>query len=156
MARLTALAEGITLSTSWGVARDIAGVIAADNSTLTDANIPAAGAIDCGGFDTILVSLEITAGTNPGATFEALFRDADAPDGERWKRILLGAAPGVTATALAAPTTGALVAGQAAELRVFGHPAVFLRVTAVANATSTSNMKILVRGGAPRAKTRRN
>jgi len=73
-----------------------------------------------------------------------------------WKRILLGAAPGVTATALAAPTTGALVAGQAAELRVFGHPLVFLRVTAVANSASTTNMKVLVRGGAPRAKTRRN
>ena len=68
---------------------------------------------------------------------------------------LLGAAPGVTATALAAPTTGALVAGQAAELRVFGHPLVFLRVTAVANSASTTNMKVLVRGGAPRAKTRR-
>lgn len=155
MARLVALAEGITLSTSWGVARDIAGAIAADSATLTDANIPAAGGIDCSGYDTILVSLEITAGTNPGATFEALFRDAEAPDGERWKRILLGAAPGVTATALAAPTTGALVAGQAAELRVFGHPLVFLRVTAVANSASTTNMKVLVRGGAPRAKTRR-
>lgn len=155
MARLTALAEGITLSTSWATARETSGVIAADNSTLTDANIDPTLAIDCGGWDTILVSLEITGGTNPGATFEALFRDAEAPNGERWKRILLGAAPGVTLTALAAPTTGALVAGQAAELRVFGHPLVFLRVTAVANATSTTAMKILVRGGTPRAPTRR-
>lgn len=130
--------------------RSISGVIAADNSTLTDANIPLAQAINCAGFDTIIVGPEIAAGTNPTATYEALFRDTDAADGSRWKRILLGAAPGVTLGALASETTGALANGQMAELRVFGHSAVFVRCTAVANATSTTSQKILAIGGRPR------
>lgn len=155
MARLTALAEGITLADAFGVARDIAGTIAADSATLTDANIPPASAIDCGGFDTILVAVEITAGTNPTATIEPLFRDSEAPDGTRWVRPLLGAPPGVTLAAAAGQSTGALANGQAFELRVFGHPKVFLRVSAVANATSTTNMKILVKPGRVRPPSRR-
>lgn len=155
MARVAALGYGITLADAFGVARDISGVIAADSATLTDANFPAASAFACSGLDTIIVAVEITAGTNPTATIEALFRDSEAPDGQRWVRILLGAAPGVTATALAAPTTGALLNGQAAELRVFGHPKVFLRVSAVTNATSTTNMKILVKPGAVRLRSMR-
>lgn len=127
--------------------RSIAGVIAADSTTLTDANIPPAQAIDCSGLDTVLVAVEIAAGTNPTATIEALLYDENAADGSRWKRMLLGAAPGVTATSLANETTGALAyttnALNFAELRVFGHSKVFFRVSAVTNATSTTSMKIL-------------
>ncbi len=130
------------------VARSATAVIAADSATLTDANIPAAQALDCSGFDTILVGVEITAGTSPTMTIEALFRDADAADGSRWGRLLLGAPPGVTATALANETTTALAPNaNFVELRVFGHPSVFLRTTAVANATNTTAWKILVRPG---------
>lgn len=132
------------------VARSISGVIAADNSTLTDANIPVASALDCRGFETIFVGPEITAGTNPTATYEVLFRDGDAADGSRWKRLLLGAAPGVTLGSLASETTGALVNGQMAELRVHGHSSVFIRITAVANATSTTAHSILAIAGKPR------
>jgi hypothetical protein len=139
------------------IARSATAVIAADNSTLTDANIPAAEAIDCTGLDTILVGVEITAGTNPTMTIEALLRDADAADGSRWGRYLLGAAPGVTLGALASETTGALASNtQWAELRVFGHPAVFLRITAVTNSGSTTAWKILARPGAVRGDRKLN
>jgi hypothetical protein len=130
------------------VARSATAVIAADNSTLTDANIPPAQGLDCSGYDTIFVGVEITAGSSPTMTLEALFRDADAADGARWGRYLLGSAPGVTDGSLAAETTGALASNtQWAELRVYGHPLVFLRVTAVANSGSTTSWKILARPG---------
>lgn len=130
------------------VARSATAVIAADDATLTDANIPPAQALDCSGFDTILVGVEITAGTSPTITVEPLFRDADAADGSRWGRYLLGAAPGVTLGALGSETTGALPPNtQWVEIRVFGHPAVFLRRSAVTNATNTTAWKILVRPG---------
>ena len=139
------------------IARTIAGAIAADSATLTDANIPPGQAIDCSGFDTIFVGVEIVAGTNPSMTLEALFRDADAADGSRWGRYLLGAAPGVTLGALAGETTGALLSNsQWAELRVFGHPSVFLRVTAVANSASTTSSLVLVRPGQVRGDRRLN
>jgi hypothetical protein len=76
-------------------------------------------------------------------TVEALFRDGEAPDGARWKRLLLGAPPGVTLAALANETTGSLTGGSFVELRVFGAKQVFLRISAVANATSTTAWKIL-------------
>lgn len=126
-----------------GALRTVSGVIAADNASLVDANYAAASAIDCRGFDTIFVGVEITAGSSPTATIEALFRDGDAPDGSRWKRIIVGAAPGVTATALANPTTGALDGTSLAELRVYGNRAVFLRITAVTNSGSTTAITIL-------------
>lgn len=140
-------------NTQIGSARTIAGAIAIDNATLTDANIPATdglGAIDCTGFDTIFVGVEIVAGTNPTATIEALFRDADAADGSRWTRALLGARDGVTLAALAVEDTGALAPLTMVELRVYGRPVVFLRVKAVTNSASTTSMKILVMGGKTR------
>ena len=128
--------------------RSISGVIAADSATLTDANIPPASGIDCTGLDTVMIGVEITGGSSPSMTIEALFYDADAADGSRWSRYLLGSAPGVTAAALAAETTGTLLSNsQFAELRVFGHPKVFFRVTAVANSASTTASKILGRPG---------
>ncbi len=135
------------------IARDISGVIAADSATLTDTNYPLLGAIQCRGFDTIFVGVEIAGGTSPTATIEALFRDAEAPDGSRWKRRLFGARDGVTAAASpVAEDTGALAANSDfVELRVHGAPLVFLRVKAVANATSTTGMKILVQPGRRRA-----
>ncbi len=129
-----------------GAARTIAGAIAADSGTLTDANIPVAGAIDCTGFDTIFVGVEIAAGSSPTATIEALFRDADAADGSRWTRALLGARDGVTLGALAVEDTGALASLTMVELHVFGRPLVFLRVKAVTNSGSTTNIASLNRG----------
>lgn len=143
MARKTGLFEEVS------IARDISGVIAADSATLTDANIPLAGAIQCRGFDTILVGVEIAGGAGPTATIEALFRDAEAADGSRWKRRLFGARDGITALASpAAEDTGALAANSDfIELRVHGAPLVFLRVKAVTNAAGTTSMKILVQPG---------
>lgn len=144
-----------------GVARVTSGVIAADNATLSDANISPTLPLDCTGFDSIFVGVEITAGTNPTATLEPLFRDADAADGQRWKRRLIGSAENNVA-AQAAPlseATPALVNGtQMVELQVFGHASVFLRVTAVTNPTSTTAMNILVAPGKVRggSKTNRN
>lgn len=127
--------------------RSISGAIAADSATLTDANIPPASAISCEGLDTVLIAVEVTGGTNPTATIEALFYDENADDGSRWRRMLFGAPPGVTATALANETTGALAyttnALNFAELRVMGHSKVFFRVSAVTNSGSTTAMKIL-------------
>lgn len=142
MARNTGLHETV------GIARSTTGgVIAADSATLTDANIPPAQGISCSAFDTILVGVEIDAGTNPTATIEALVRDEEAADGSRWKRLLLGAPDGVTLSALANETTGALTGTSFAELRVYGRQLVFLRITAVTNATSTTGMRILVAPG---------
>jgi len=128
------------------VARSLAALIAIDSATLTDANIPLAQAIDCQGLDSILVGVEITAGTNPTMTIEALFRDENAADGFRWKRVLHGPREGETAAAAAALDTGALDGTSLRELLVYGHM-VFLRISAVANSTSTTAWKILVLPG---------
>ncbi len=115
---------------------------------LTDANIDPTVALDCYGYDSIFVAVEITAGTSPTMTIEALLRAADAADGARWKRLMLGAKDGVTLAALANETTGALAPDiNPVELRVYGSRAVFLRVTAVANSASTTAWKILARPG---------
>lgn len=147
MARGTGLRTGeLTL------VRSTSGVIAADSSTLTDVNFPTAQAIGCTGFDTILVGAEIDGGVSPTVTIEALFRDPEAPDGSRWKRMLLGAKEGVTGLASpAAEDTGALGNNSdLAELRVRGWPMVYLRVKAVANAGSTTAARILAAPGKPR------
>ncbi len=136
------------------VARSIAGLIAVDNTTLSDANYPSVagvltGAIDCTGYDSIFVGTEVAVPGTSTMTIEALFFDPDGATDQKLSRLMLGAEPGVTVGALASETTGALpgVESQYAELRVFGHPQVFLRVTAVANTTSTTSCKILVRPG---------
>lgn len=135
MARLTS-ALGVR---QWTEVRNIAGAIAADNATLTDANIPTATAMDCTGFETVIVKVEVAAGTNPTMTIEALFRDEDAADGLRWTRRVNS-----SGTAF---TTGALVANGECEITVDGWPSVFFRVTAVTNSGSTTSSKIIVRPG---------
>lgn len=147
MARSTGFAAGLTVTPTWAIARAVSGPIAADNTTLTDANIAPAGGIDCGGYDTILVAVEIAGGSSPTATLEPLFRDQDAADGNRWKRPLLGAPPGVTLAAVAAQASTALGPLDVYEFRVFGHPLIFLRVSAVTNSGSTTNLNIMARGG---------
>ncbi len=122
----------------WTIAREATAVIAADNATLTDVNIPVAQAIDCRGLESIFVTVAITAGSSPGMTIEALFRDGNAADGSRWVRVYAGSA--VVATTSLTP-------GVSQEITVHGHSSVFLRVTAVANATSTTAWKILARPG---------
>lgn len=129
----------------WTKARSATAVIAADNATLSDTNYPTTvnattgGPIDCTGWDTILVKVAITAGTNPTMTLEPLFRDEEASDGARWSRRVNGSG---------AITTPALTADvQEAEISVDGWPLVFLRISAVANETSTTAWKILVRPG---------
>lgn len=136
------------------IARTISGLIAAENASLIDANYPVASAFSCRGFDTIFVGVEITAGTAPTATIEALFRDADAADGLRWHRRLFGTRPGVTAIAApAVQDTGALATnGDFVELYVHGAPLVYLRVKAVTNPTSTTACKILIQPGQRRPK----
>ncbi len=130
------------------ILRAATAVIAADSATLTDANIAPSSAVDCSGYDTILLGVEITGGSSPTMTLEALFYDPNAADGSRWSRILLGAAPGVTLGSLAAETTPALASNsQFAELRVFGHSKVFPRITAVTNSGSTTAWAILGRPG---------
>jgi hypothetical protein len=129
------------------IARSAAALIAADNATLTDANIAPASALDCSGLDTIFVGVEITGGTSPTMTVEPLFRDEGAADGSRWFRLKTGALDGVTPAAVANQSTGALASNvDFVELRVFGQK-VFLRISAVANATSTTAWKILVMPG---------
>lgn len=129
------------------VVRQATAVIAADNPTLTDANILPADGVNCAGLDTVLVGVDITGGASPGMTIEALIYDENAADGSRWKRLLLGAAPGVTLAALANETTGSLVPGNLAELRVFGASKVYFRITAVANAGGTTAWKIFAMPG---------
>jgi hypothetical protein len=144
MARVT----GINSLGQLATVRSATALIAADNATLTDANIPPASAFSCIGLESIFVGVEIVGGSSPTMTIEPLFRDADAADGVRWKRLLVGAPPGVTLASAAVQATPALAPDvQLYELRVYGHPLVFLRISAVANATSTTAWKILAMPG---------
>lgn len=144
--------NGLRVGFEPGVAREATALLAAENAALTDANYPVSAAIDCSGFDSIFVGAEITGGAGPTLTVEALFRDGEAADGSRWKRVLLGAKEGITAAASpAAEDTGALGASSDfSELRVFGAKQVMLRIKAVANAAGTTAWKILVCGGKTR------
>jgi hypothetical protein len=143
MARQTDFASGSIFT-----ARSATATIAADNATLSDANYPVAQAINCSAFDTIFVGCEITGGSSPTMTIGPLFRDADAADEKRWKKLLVGSPEGVTAASAASLTTGALAPDTTmAELKVFGHSSVFLQITAITNATNTTAWKILVMGG---------
>ena len=129
----------------WTKARSATAIIAADNATLSDANYPTAvdpttgGPIDCTGWDTIIVKVNITAGTGPTMTLEALFRDGQAADQARWARRVNGSGA-ITTPAIASDASEA-------ELSVDGWPLVFLRISAVANATSTTAWKIFARPG---------
>lgn len=146
MARETKFATGKIIT-----ARSGAAIIAAEGTDYADANYPAASAIDCTHYDSIFVGCEITGGSSPTMTIEALFRDDDAADGARWKRLLLGAPEGVTLATAANQTTAALAPNaNMQELRVFGHSQVYLRISAVANATSTTAWKILAMPGRKR------
>ena len=130
--------------------RTIPGTIAADSATLTDASFPVAAAIDATGYDTVFFGVEIDGGSSPTATLELLFRDEDAPDGQRWKRFKFGALEGVVApgSAAANQTTGALSSGlDMVELVTLGASKIFVRVTAVANSGSTTAMRILAKPG---------
>jgi hypothetical protein len=144
--------------------RAIAGAIAIDSATLSDANYPAVagkltGGIDCSGYDTVLIGVEVVVPGTSSMTIEALFFDPDGAVDQKLSRVLLGAPPGITTIgALAAETTGALPGQetQFAELRVFGHPQVFFRVTAVLNSGGTTSSKILGRPGRVRGDRRLN
>ena len=131
------------------VARSGATTIATDSGTLSDANIPPANGLDCFGYDTIFVGVDITGGSSPTMTIEPLFRDSsDAADGSRWFRIKCGVPDGVTPAAAANLDTGALAPNaNYTELRVFGCRNVFLYIKAVGSATSTTAWKILVMPG---------
>lgn len=131
--------------------RTISGAIAADNSTLTDANFPESEALDCAGFDSIFVGVEIDGGSSPTCTIEPLFRDADAADQSRWTRLLVGSPPGVTLASAAAQSTGALSNLTMVEIFVFGR-LVYLRRSAVTNSGSTTGMRVLAMPGRVRPK----
>jgi hypothetical protein len=132
------------------IVRSIAAQIAADNSTLTDTNIPLADALDCRGFESIFVGVEIFGGASPTCALEPLFYDEGAVDGARWWRMLAGSIPGVTLISAAVQVTPALVSGQLFELFVHGWRRVYLRRTAVTNDSGTTAMKILAMPGRPR------
>lgn len=75
-------------------ARAVTGApVAADSGTLTDANFSptpdntTGGAINAFGFATVLLNIETAGGSSPTAAIDLLFRDGDAADGSRWKRI---------------------------------------------------------------------
>lgn len=138
-ARSTSAQKGFKAGT-FAVPRAKAVAIAAENATLSDANYPLTDALNCTGLDSIFVAVEITGGTSPTANFEPLFRDEDAPDGEKWKRFPIGARDGVTPIASpAAEDTGLLTPGATvAELRVFGCSAVMLRVKATGGTVNTT------------------
>ena len=131
--------------------REGTGVIAADSATLTDTNIPPSLALNCFGLESIFVGAEIEGGTNPTITVEPLFRSSSCPDGSRWHRLTLGSPPGVNtvaAAAISSQTTVAMADDESmVELRVFGCTSVFLRISAVANPTSTTSWSILAMPG---------
>lgn len=137
--------------TQMSAARTISGVIAAESATLSLANFPLAQALDCYGYETIFVGVEITAGTNPTATIEVLAYDPDGVASQVWKKLLVGSPPGVTAASAASQKTSALDGTSLCEVRVCGRKQIMLRVDAVTNATNTTAMTILAMPGARRA-----
>jgi hypothetical protein len=131
--------DGLLYFGTWTRARLKSVVLAADSATLTDANIPTSEALDCTGFETLLVRVDVTGGTTPTATLEALFRDPDAADGSRWvRRVNSG---GTTIK------TPALSVGQETEVTVDGWNSVFLRVDAVTGASGSTAWAVFARPG---------
>lgn len=139
-----------------GIVRSGAAIIAADSATLTDANIDPTKGLNCSGLDSIFLGVEIDAGASPTMTVELLFRDGNAVDGSRWKRLLMGARDGVTLGALAAEDSGALDGTKLVEMRCWGYALVFPRITAVTNPGSTTGWRILAMPGKPRNTARLN
>lgn len=129
--------RGLTYAGRMGYVRAAEGTLAADSSTLTDANIDPTLAVNCQGLDSIFLSLECDGATGVTVDVEPLFRDDDAADAERWKRIALGSRDGVT---LAAAANQKLTVGELAmvEFRVFGWGKVYFRVDAVSAASGTA------------------
>lgn len=145
---------GLNTNGQIGTVRSATALLAADSATLTDANIDPTLGFSCVGLESIFVGCEITGGSSPTMTIEPLFRDADAADGARWKRLLVGAPAGVTLTAAAVQATPAMAPDvQLYELRVYGWSLVYLRITAVANPTSTTAWKILAMPGVRRSRS---
>jgi hypothetical protein len=129
------------------IVRQAASIIVADSATLTDANIDPTLGFSSKEYDSVLLSVEITAGTNPTMTLEMLLGDAEAADGARWKRIALAKRFGgddAANQALVVDSTKFI------EFVTFGAELIFPRVTAVANPTSTTAWKILALPGARR------
>jgi uncharacterized Zn-finger protein len=128
-------------------ARVVAGTIAADAATLTDAFIAPTLAISCQQYDTIFVTAEIAGGTAPSVTVEPLFYDKEAADGSRWKRLMVGALPGVPSTVASVQSAVLVNNATMVEMQTFGHPKVFLRVSAVANAPATTGYTVVAMPG---------
>lgn len=108
-------------------------VLAADPAPGLDSVTPPAQMIDCEGYDSIFVGVDIAGGTAPTMTIQLLFRDSEAANGSRWRQVAIGARDGITAVASPAiETSGALGNGSTfVELRTLGHRFVFSRITAV-------------------------
>lgn len=152
MARPTVLSVD---GAKFALLRTVAGAIAADNATLSDANYPVASAFDATGFDTVFIGVEIDGGSSPTATIELLFRDEDAADQQRWKRLKFGAIEGVVApgSAPAVQDTGALTPNaDMVELVTLGRRIVYPRVKAVTNSGSTTALRIIAIPGVVRPK----
>ena len=148
MARATGGFNSAVSDYGQGVAaRSVAGTIAADPATLTDALIAPTLAVCCQQYDSVFVTAEIAGGTAPSVTVEPLYYDKEAADGSRWKRIAVGAPVGVTATVAAAQSVTLTHNATMAEVQTFGHPAVFFRVSGVANATATTGYTVVAMPG---------
>lgn len=141
----------------WTQVRAIAGSpiavdpIGAAPNLFVDASYPLSAAVDCTGWETVLVGIEIDAGTNPTAVLEMLWRDDDATtDGQRWKQLLQGALEGVTLAAQAAQVTSALTTGgPPQEMRVLGNPFIFPRFKTLGGTGTPTALRILMLPGYP-------
>jgi hypothetical protein len=124
----------IGLSTAQvSAARVVSGApVGADPALWTDANLPPApdpksgGAIDTQGCETIWLGVETSGGTAGSVTITPLVRDGGAPDGQRWKPLLLGGVP----------QSATLSGAGLVEVRVDGR-VIFPCLTAVAGAPTS-------------------
>lgn len=96
MARPTTIADAAKDQQRVAFLRSKTGApVAADSATLNDTNFPptidatTGGAINCRGFETIWLGVDLAGGASPTVTVEMLVRDADASNGSRWKRMLV-------------------------------------------------------------------
>lgn len=110
--------------------------VAADSTTLTDTNYPAAANATTGGamrfwnVEALLVALESEGGAGVSVTLSPLFRDEDAADGARW-RAVSGASGSVT-----------LASGGPFEVVAVHGAHVFPRITAVTGSPTTVRLLI--------------
>lgn len=111
---------------------------------------PATAAFNAGTLDTLLVGVEFQSNIgSDGVTIEPLILDSEALI---WRRMKVGAAPGITPIAAPAAPQIALIPGELVEVPVFG-AVVFFKIVAITGAPTGAG-QLVARPGRTRPASR--